>query len=105
MIMWIVLLITPAIAAVLSGTVVGLFARARQCSEKRIRWVIFSGMGLLFILAAIIIQDRLHLPYPPGVLAKSGHPVLSFLAYIAPACIYGLCIPYAGKLAKSFVVR
>ena len=61
-------------------------------------------MGLLVILAAVV-QERLHLSYPPGVLAKSGHSFLSFLATIAYACVFGLCMSFTTKLVKSFVAR
>jgi uncharacterized membrane protein YqgA involved in biofilm formation len=99
MITWIAFPITPAIAAVISGTIVGLFARSQQWSEKRFRWTVSSGIGLSVILAAIV-QERIHLPYPPGALAKSGHSFLSFLATIVYASVFGLSIPLAVKLAR-----
>ena len=98
--LWLPVIVSLAIAALLSGVTVGLVAASRHWTAGRIYWTANVGWMVVFVLGGLV-QERMRLPYPPRFLADSGYP---FLANWASGLLMLLSLWLAGWLARRVAI-
>jgi len=99
---WLLFVSALAITATMSGVIIGLAARSQRLSSKWIDRMAFYA-NLLLLTTAGLLQEHMHLPYPPQLLADSGYAFVALLGsvlLILQSCLLAKRI--ARKLATGY---